>query len=194
MKDEKKTLDMRVRLASEGKGMLGKFNLAQYRDKKSKHIGVCKELVRLSNKYGNYPITTLVYFAIDKCAHKTESFNNGYDHINIEKAETIISWLKMFADYNKNGSLFRNANIAHVLTKYYDKVSTDTEVFKKAMEKSKPNPFIKVFKEGEKALGIKSKKKKTTKVVVTEAKPTEAKAEDVTPKGIEEEAMVAACS
>ena len=33
---KKKTLDMRVRLAAEGMGMSGKFNLAQYRDKKSK--------------------------------------------------------------------------------------------------------------------------------------------------------------
>lgn len=194
-KKEEKSLETRVRLAAEGKGMPGKFNLAQYRDKKSKHIGVCKELVRISDKYGKFPITVLVYFAIDKCAHKTESFNNGYDKINIDKAETILSWLQMFADYNMNGRLFRSANIAHVLTKFYDKVSTDTEVFKKAMEKSKPNPSIKVFKEGEKALGIKDKKKeKKAKVVVTEVKPTEAKAEDITPKGIEEEAMAAACS
>ena len=57
---KKKTLDMRVRLAAEGMGMVGKFNLAQYREKKSKHMGVCKELVRISDKYGNYPITTLL--------------------------------------------------------------------------------------------------------------------------------------
>ena len=188
---KKKTLDMRVRLAAEGIGIAGKFNLAQYREKKSKHMGVCKELVRISDKYGNYPITTLVYFAIDKCAHKTESFDEGYDHIDIEKAETIISWLKMFATYNKNGRLFTNANIAHVLTKFYDKVSTDTDVFKKAMEKTKPNPFIKVFKEGEEALGIKSKKKPTKKEKVT---ATEVKAEDIAPKDIVEEAMAEACS
>ena len=47
---KKKTLDMRVRLAAEGMGMVGKFNLAQYREKKSKHMGVCKELVRISDK------------------------------------------------------------------------------------------------------------------------------------------------
>lgn len=193
---DKLSLETRVRLAAEGKE-LGKLNLIQFRDKKSKHIGVCKELVRLSEKHGNFPITVLVYFAIDKSAHKTEVFKNGYDNINVEKAETILSWLKMFADHNKNGRLYRNANIAHVLCKFYDKVSTDTEDFKKMLDKSKPNPLINVFKEAEEALKIKVEKKpkeNKTKAKKTEAKAEEVKTEDITPKNVMEEAMAAACS
>ena len=39
---------MRVRLASEGKGLLPKYNLAQFKNKKERHIEICKKLLSLS--------------------------------------------------------------------------------------------------------------------------------------------------
>lgn len=163
---EKLSLEMRVRLASEGKGLLPKYNLGQFKDKKERHIEICKKLLSLSESNGNFPITVLVYFAIDKSAHKSSVFDECYTSINMDKAKTILSWLKSFASHNRNGKLFRNANVAHVLTKYYDKVSKDTEDFEKVLSKSKPNPHFNSFKEIATALKMEEK----PKVIVTKAK------------------------
>lgn len=181
---EKLSLEMRVRLASEGKGLLPKYNLAQFKNKKERHIEICKNLLSLSESNGNFPITVLVYFAIDKSAHKSSVFDDCYSHIHLNKAKTILSWLKLFAAHNMNGKLFRNANVAHVLTKYYDKVSVDTETFKKVLGKSKPNPHLNSFKEI--AAALKMKEEPKAKVIVTKVKKSK--------KSVEEEAMAKACA
>ena len=177
---EKLSLEMRVRLASEGKGLLPKYNLGH-------------------ESNGNFPITVLVYFAIDKSAHKSSVFDECYTSINIDKAKTILSWLKLFASHNRNGKLFRNANAAHVLTKYYDKVSKDTEDFEKVLSKSKPNPHFNSFKEIATALKMEEK----PKVIVTKAKKSmeetkkSKKSVEKTKKSkkrVEEEAMAMACA
>lgn len=177
---------MRVRLASEGKGLLPKYNLAQFKNKKERHIEICQKLLSLSESNGNFPITVLVYFAIDKSAHKSSVFDDCYSHIHLNKAKTILSWLKLFAAHNMNGKLFRNANVAHVLTKYYDKVSVDTETFKKVLDKSKPNPHLNSFKEI--AAALKMKEEPKAKVIVTKVKAKKSK------KSVEEEAMAKACA
>ena len=61
---EKLSLEMRVRLASEGKGLLPKYNLAQFKNKKERHIEICKKLISLSESNGNFPITVLVYLPL----------------------------------------------------------------------------------------------------------------------------------
>ena len=74
--------------------------------------------------------------------------------------------------------------MAHVLTKYYDKVSVDTETFKKVLDKSKPNPRLNSFKEIASALKMEEK----PKIVVTKVKAKKSK------KNVEEEAMAKACA
>ena len=196
---EKLSLEMRVRLASEGKGLLPKYNLGQFKDKKKKHVEICKKLLSLSESNGNFPITVLVYFAIDKSAHKSSVFDECYTSINIDKAKTILSWLKLFASHNRNGKLFRNANVAHVLTKYYDKVSKDTEDFEKVLSKSNPNPHFNSFKEIATALKMEEK----PKVIVTKANKSveetkkSKKSVEKTKKSkkrVEKEAMAMACA
>lgn len=198
---EKLSLEMRVRLASEGKGLLPKYNLGQFKDKKKKHVEICKKLLSLSESNGNFPITVLVYFAIDKSAHKSSVFDECYTSINMDKAKTILSWLKSFASHNRNGKLFRNANVAHVLTKYYDKVSKDTEDFEKVLSKSKPNPHFNSFKEIATALKMEEK----PKVIVTKAKAKKSAVETKkskksvvetkkSKKSVVEEAMAKACA
>ena len=180
---------MRVRLASEGKGLLPKYNLAQFKNKKERHIEICKKLLSLSESNGNFPISVLVYFAIDKSAHKSSVFDDCYSNIKVDKAKTILSWLKLFASHNMNGKLFRNANVAHVLTKYYDKVSKDTEDFEKVLSKSKPNPHFNSFKEIATALKMEEK----PKVIVTKAKKSAVETKK-SKKSVEEEAMAKACA
>ena len=143
----KNSLDARVRAIAEsgkGKGMPNWFNLPQNKEKRATHIEVCTKLAELSKKYGNYPITYLVYFAVGKNAHRIPTFLSGYTKIDEAKAEKIFSWLSIFAKYHKNDKLFRNPNVAHALCRFYDKFSTKTKDFKVALEKMESNPKIDV--------------------------------------------------
>jgi hypothetical protein len=169
----KNSLDARVRAIAEsgkGKGMPNWFNLPQNKEKRTTHIEVCTKLAELSKKYGNYPITYLVYFAVGKNAHRIPTFLSGYTKIDETKAEKIFSWLKLFAKYHKNDKLFRNPNVAHALCRFYDKFSTKTKDFKAAMESMESNPKIdvknaKAIVEG---MGIAKQPKEQPKVDVTE--------------------------
>jgi hypothetical protein len=143
----KNSLDTRVRAIAEsgkGKGMPNWFNLPQNKENRLLHIDICKKLAELSKKYGNYPITYLVYFAVGKNAHRIPTFLSGYTKIDEKKAEKIFSWLTLFAKYHKNDKLFRNPNVAHALCRFYDKFSTKTKDFKVAMESMESNPKIDV--------------------------------------------------
>lgn len=146
---EKFSLDTRVRMIAENNGGKGVkmpiwFVLPQHKALRQQHIDICKGLTELSNKYGKYPITYLVYFAVGKNAHRKEVFEDGYTKFNEKKAEKIFSWLKMFAKYHKNDKLFRNPNVAHALCRYYDKFSTKTKDFEAAMRSMESNPKIDV--------------------------------------------------
>lgn len=165
---KKTTIDARVRSIAEsgsgkGVGMPNWFTLPQHKADRVLHIDICKKLTELSNKYGNYPITYLVYFAVGKNAHRVPVFLNGYKQIDEKKAETIFSWLKLFAKYHKNEKLFKNPNVAHALCRFYDKYSTKTKDFKAALEKSESNPNIDVknAKMSVEALGIAKKVEET---------------------------------
>lgn len=143
----KDSLDTRVRVIAESgkcKGMPNWVCLPQNKEKRALHMDVCNKLVELSDANGKYPITALVYFAVGKNAHRIHVFLGGYENIDVKKAETIFKWLKLYAKYNKNEKLFRNSNVAHALTKFYDSVSTSTKDFKAALEKTESNAKIDV--------------------------------------------------
>jgi hypothetical protein len=146
---KKVTIDARVRAIAEsgsgkGVGMPNWFTLPQNKEKRALHIDICKKLTELSNKYDKYPITYLVYFAVGKNAHRVPVFLGGYTNIDEKKAETIFSWLKLFAKYHKNEKLFKNPNVAHALCRFYDKFSTKTKDFKTAMSLMESNPKVDV--------------------------------------------------
>lgn len=183
MKEEtakkKNSLDARIRRIAEtssGKncGMEKWFNLPQYKEMRELHISICKKLVELSNKNEGYPITYLVYFAIGKNAHRIPVFAHGYENIDEKKAETILSWLRLFAKHNKNPKLFRNPNLAHVLCRYYDKYSTKTKDFRAILKDYAPNPKVTDFKTVAAALGIAKTSDEELERVVTEAVTVEA--------------------
>ena len=143
----KNSIDARVRAIAESgkaKGMPNWINLPQNKEKRVTHVEVCTKLAELSKKYGNYPITYLVYFAVGKNAHRIATFLSGYNKIDEKKAEKIFAWLALFAKYHKNDKLFRNPNVAHALCRFYDKFSTKTKDFKAAMESMESNPKIDV--------------------------------------------------
>lgn len=97
-----------------------------------RHNDICKELVRLAHEY-NFPYTALVYFAVASDAHKKSAFEKGYHSIDVEKAETILKWLKKFADYNKNPRFFTCEKIVHAFSKFYDTHSKKDKDFNYAM-------------------------------------------------------------
>lgn len=128
--------------SGKGCGMEKWFTLPQYKEMRALHIDICKKLVELSKKYNNYPLTYLVYFAVSKNAHRINVFAHGYEEIHEKKAEKILSWLQIFAKYHKNDKLFKNANVAHALCRFYDKFSTKTKDFKAAMERMESDPKV----------------------------------------------------
>ena len=167
---KKSTLEMRVRAIAEsgkGKGMPNWFNLPQNKENRLLHIDICKKLTALSDEFGGYPITYLVYFAVGKNAHRLPTFLGGYTKFDEKKAKKILSWLKLFAKHNKNEKLFRNANLAHALCRFYDKYSTKTEDFKAALAKYEPNPKVDNFTMVANGLGI-AKQTKESEVEVAE--------------------------
>ena len=154
------TLEKRVlAIADSGKakGMPNKFNLPQNKENREKHIGICKKLAEISKAHNNFPITYLVYFAIGKNAHRISVFLDGYKKIDEKKAETILSWMDLFAKHHKNPKMAKNANIAHALCKFYDKCDKTTKAFKAALNGAEADPTIKDFKGAIKALGIEKK-------------------------------------
>lgn len=161
IKKKKFSLDTRVRAIAEsgsGKGvkMPKWFTVPQNKERRALHISICEALAKLSTNNGNYPITYLVYFAVGKNAHRKEVFENGYTKINESKAEKIFSWLRLFAKHHKNEKFFRNANVAHAICAYYDKVSTKTKDFSAALKGMESNASLKIKNANGvmKALGI----------------------------------------
>lgn len=152
------SLEYKVRSNAEGKMIAKKLLVPQAKERKAAHIAVCKKLVELSDKHGQYPITYLVYFAVGKNAHRNEVIDNGYSTIDTNKAETILNWLHIVANANMNGKIVRNANLAHVLCKYYDKVSKETTDFEKVAKKIKADRNGKLgnFKEIAESIGFKT--------------------------------------
>ena len=177
---KKLTIDARVRAIAEngngkGSGMPNWFNLPQNKEKRALHIDICKKLAELSKAHDNYPITYLIYFAVGKNAHRVPVFLSGYTTINEKKAETIFSWLTLFAKHHKNEKFFKNPNVAHALCRFYDKFSTKTKDFKAALAASESNPKLDVAnaKKSVEILGI----AKQPKVDVTEMEAATAAAE-----------------
>ena len=122
---KKSTIDARVRAIAEsgsgkGVGMPNWFTLPQHKAERVLHIDICKKLTELSNKYGNYPITYLVYFAVGKNAHRVPVFLNGYKQICLIQTRYILSfflihiilkgtilsdfWLLFLAFYSRHNS------------------------------------------------------------------------------------------
>lgn len=177
---KKITLETKVRNAVNGKGLSPKLNAPKNKAAKETHIAICKQLVDLSNKNGYYPITSLVYFAIGKDAHKNEAFDKGYDKIDTKRAKTILSWLKMLTDSRSKGyQVFRDAVLSRVLCRFYDKFSKNTKDFEAVMGKIKigVNGELGTFQEIAKQMGIdkEAEKKMNAEKEKEETKKTEKK-------------------
>lgn len=95
----------------------------------NKHHEICKELYRLSHENSNYPYTSLVYFAIGSSAHKQNVFYEGYKTIDIQKATKILKWLDKLSKQCKDDRFKRYDVVVHAVAKFYDKVSTNTNIF-----------------------------------------------------------------
>lgn len=133
-KETKRSLDTLVRDAANGL-VRGKLNLNQYKERKARHIEVCKQLAALSDEYGGYPICYLAPLAVGSSAHKTSTFNEGYKGINVVRARVVLGWMKKFADKNENPKLFKNTEVRHACTKFFEHISSKDDDFNEALSK-----------------------------------------------------------
>ena len=145
-----------IKIGKSGKavGMPKSFSAPRNREARLRHIEICKKLVELSESNENYALTALVYFADGKNAQRIPVFEQGYPEFDEKKAKTILKWLKMFAKHHENAKMFRNANIAHALCRFYDKYSKSTTKFKAALEASTKDSTISTFKDAAESLRI----------------------------------------
>ena len=138
---------------------LGSLNLKQYAQRKAAHVEACKALVAAKEKYG-LPITILVYLGVSKQAHRINVVKQGYTNFDEKKVATIAKWMKMFATHSNDRRLAKNADVAHALCTYYDKVSKKSKDFKAALEASQPITWEHhPYKAAAKALGIEIRNK-----------------------------------
>jgi hypothetical protein len=104
--------------------------------KANRHKEICAELVKLSDEH-KVPMSFLVYFAVNKTAHKEAEFNKGYSKFDRDKALRIIEMAREFAAYH--GMNKPNDKAYHAMTAFYERKSQSLDDFKAALAKMKPN-------------------------------------------------------
>lgn len=149
---EKLSLDVLVRLAASNK-IPTKYNLAQFKEDKARmvlHKQICEDVVRIADE-NKVPITYLVYFMVGKDCHKVSTFNKGYVSCNPIKAMAIIRMAKEFAAHH--GYKKPTDRVYHAMTAFYERVSTDYDVFAARLAAMQPNHNFTLVKDIYKAMG-----------------------------------------
>lgn len=153
MGEKRTTLDMRIRDNAHGVNLPESLS----GDVKERHIDICQRLVGIADENEKFPMGVLVYIAVGKDAHKTATFERGYNRFNEEKARTILKWARIFADHSRNNRLFRNSDVIHALVRYYDTNSQNTEEFRKLVDASEHVFHVINFTQIARILGVEKK-------------------------------------
>jgi hypothetical protein len=124
----------------------GKYNLAQYREggakhnekvKATLHKKVCEEIVAFANEHKDIPFYFILSVGVAKGAYKLSEFAKGYKAFNADKVQMVAQMGRAYNDYNGcNGKKMSDVTI-RVIMRYYEKVSTDFNVFLADLNKSK---------------------------------------------------------
>lgn len=146
-------LETLIRLAAVNK-IPSKYNLAQFKADKERmalHKRICADLVRIADEH-KVPLTYLVYFSVSKEAHRIVNFNKGYAKFDEDKAVAIIRMAKEFAAHN--GMRTPNDRVYHAMTAFYERCSTDHDVFAARLETMTPTLKFNLVKDICHALGM----------------------------------------
>lgn len=146
-------LETLIRLAAVNK-IPSKYNLAQFKEDKERmalHKRICADVVRIADE-NKVPFSFLVYFAISKEAHKVSTFNKGYTKFDEDKAVAIIRMAKEFAAHN--GMRTPSDRVYHAMTAFYERCSTDHDVFAARLATMTPTLKFNLVKDICHALGM----------------------------------------
>lgn len=112
-----------------------RYNLKQYKNIKLQrllHHDICKKVMDFAEKE-KIAISLIVYWGVGTSARK-DLLSKGrlFATFNEAKVKKVISWLKEFANYHNNQSYLRNDKVGHAFSRFYDKISESTAVFRAA--------------------------------------------------------------
>ena len=121
------------------KPISGKLNLAQFKKEKAKaliHKGVCGQVLDFAKGNPYMPIYAILLTGVSSDAFKSAAFEKGYKKFNAEKAKATF---EMSRAYTKKMGIKGQPNdvVWRLMSKFYDKVSTDYADFEKALNKAK---------------------------------------------------------
>lgn len=116
--------------------LAGKYNLVQFKAEKEKamtHKAVCQQVIAFAEENVHMPMYAILSAGISAGAFKNEEFEKGYKKFDANKAKAVY---EMANAYNKamGGKGMPSDVLYRVAMKYYKKVSTKVDDFKKSLE------------------------------------------------------------
>ena len=131
------SVENRIREVAE-KPISGRLNLVQYKKEKAKalkHKSVCEQIVESANGNPYMPIHAILSCGVAADAFKNSTFDKGYTKFNGVKASTCY---KMARAYNEKMGIKGQPNdvVWRLVSRYYEKVSSNMEDFEKALNKA----------------------------------------------------------
>lgn len=131
-------VEQRIKDVANSK-LSGKYNLVQFKAEKERmmiHKSVCEQVVAFSKENVHMPMYAILSAGISAGAFKNDEFEKGYRSFNAHKAKAVY---EMANAYNKamGGKGMPSDVLYRVAMKYYKKVSTNVEDFKKSLDSAK---------------------------------------------------------
>ena len=128
--DKDATAKLPSKVTIDGKTI--SLNLSQYKEIRASvalHCNICAKVVAIYNHIGRaYPITYLVYHAINKQAHRKEFYDNGIKNIApLSDTLNIAAIATAYSRYNGNKGV--DGDLLHGIVKYYAETGISAESF-----------------------------------------------------------------
>ena len=113
----------------------GKYNLAQFKPMKERmlqHKQVCAEVLAFAETHPTMPKYAIMWAGIGIGAVKKTEFSKGYTKFDRERAEFVFNAATYMA--SKLGDKKPSDTVYQIAIKYHDKVSTNIDDFKSAID------------------------------------------------------------
>lgn len=128
--DKEASCKMPSKVTIDGKTI--SLNLSQYKEIRASialHCNICAKVVAIYNHIGRaYPITYLVYHAINKQAHRKEFYDAGIKTIApLSDTLNIAAIATAYSRYNGNKGV--DGDLLHGIVKYYAETGISAESF-----------------------------------------------------------------
>lgn len=142
---KKDSLETAIRNIAENK-LNGKYNLSQYKEGGKRHQekldalthkSVCEQVMAFKKTHEDIPLYQILSVGISKGAFKKTEFDKGYKRFDAKKVEAVVEFGRYYNKYHGIKSTKISDVTIRLMTRYYEKVSTDMGKFLLALASSK---------------------------------------------------------